>query len=331
MTIQPDRPLTDPTALAVVVNDVGPRDGLQNQAKVLAPAQRVRLVQALLAAGVQHVEVGAFVSPKAVPAMAGADRVLAELGGVDDATLTVLIPNVRGYELARAAGAKSVCMVVYGSDGMAQANAQMSRQQADAAAAEILGLARADGVRVTATIAVAFECPFDGPVQPALVQDAAAHFLELGADEFCIADTIGAANPAQVRALSRSLVEAHGAGRLGGHFHDTRAMGLANVYAALESGIRKFDASIAGLGGCPFAPGASGNVATEDVVMMLEQMGFVTGIDLARLLQASDLAQELTTTAPGGRASAWLKRQLREKGDGAAGMVVSGRAPRSPG
>ena len=294
----------------VSVNDVGPRDGLQNQAGILPPAQRARLVRALLDAGVKHVEVGAFVSPKAVPAMAGADQVLAGLRDVPDATLTVLIPNVRGYELARAAGAESVCMVVYGSDGMARSNARMRRQQADAAAADILRLARADGVRVTVTMAVAFECPFDGPVEPALVEDAANRFLELGADEFCIADTIGAANPAQVRALTRSLVNTHGAERLGCHFHDTRAMGLANVYAAVESGVRKFDASIAGLGGCPFAPGASGNVATEDVVMMLGQMGFDTGIDLRRLMQAAQLAQELTGTAPGGRASAWLKRRL---------------------
>ena len=300
----------------VIVNDVGPRDGLQNQAKVLEPGQRVRLVQALLTAGMKHIEVGAFVSPKAVPAMAGADEVLAGLRDVQGATLTVLIPNLRGYELAAAAGAKSVCMVLYGSDAMAEANARMSRQRADDAAAEILRLARADGVRVTATVAVAFECPFDGPVAPALVEDVAARFVELGVDELCIADTIGAANPAQVRALTQRLVEVHGADRLGGHFHDTRAMGLANVYAALESGLRKFDASIAGLGGCPFAPGASGNVATEDVVMLLEQMGFDTGIDLARLMQAADLAQELTGTAPGGRASAWLKRQLEKTQEG---------------
>lgn len=300
----------------VVVNDVGPRDGLQNQTRVLAPAQRVQLVRNLLAAGVKHVEVGAFVSPKAVPAMAGADQVLEGLRGAENATLTVLIPNVRGYELARAAGAKSVCMVLYGSDGMARANARMRREQAEDAAVEILRLARADGVRVTATMAVAFECPFDGPVDPVLVQDVAARFIEEGADEFCVADTIGAANPAQARELTGRLVKAHGAGCLGAHFHDTRAMGLANVYAAVESGIRKFDASIGGLGGCPFAPGASGNVATEDVVMMLEQMDFDTGIDLARLMQAAELAKELTGTAPGGRASAWLKRQLEKTQEG---------------
>ena len=300
-------------AKTVTVNDVGPRDGLQNQQKILSPAERIQLVDALLAAGMDHVEVGAFVSPKAVPAMVGADEILAGLGDPGDRVFTVLIPNVRGYELATAAGAKSVCMVLYGSDAMAQANVRMSRADAEGATAQILQQARADGVRVTSTIAVAYECPFDGPVDPTLVQDIAARFIELGTDELCIADTIGAANPQQVRTLAGSLVERHGPDRLSCHFHDTRAMGLANVFAALESGIRKFDASIGGLGGCPFAPGASGNVATEDVVMMLEQMGYDTGIDLEGLMKASSLAQELTGTARGGRAKAWLERQLAKK------------------
>jgi len=299
------------TGESVVINDVGPRDGLQNQSKVLPPAERIRLVRALLAAGITHVEVGAFVSPRAVPAMVGADEILAGLSDVTGATLTVLIPNLRGYELARAAGAARVSMVTYASDGMAQANARMTRVQAEEAAAHILDRARQDGIRVTTTLAVAYECPFDGPVDPSVVLDMVARFMELGADEICIADTIAAADPGQVRRLTRSLVQAHGPARLNCHFHDTRAMGLANVFAALESGVRKFDASIAGLGGCPFAPGASGNVATEDVVMMLEQMGFATGIDLARLMQASELARELTGTAPGGRAASWIKQQLQ--------------------
>jgi hydroxymethylglutaryl-CoA lyase len=299
----------------VVVNDVGPRDGLQNQPKILAAADRVRLIRALLSAGLRHVEVGAFVSPRAVPAMAGADEVLRNLAEAAAATLTVLVPNVEGYRRAVAAGAKSVCMVLYGSDGMARANVRMSRAEAETAAAEIIGLAGAGGVRVTATVAVAFECPFDGPTDPTVVRDVAARFLDLGADEVCIADTIGAAHPAQVHGLMQSLVDAHGPERLGCHFHDTRAMGLANVYAALEAGVRTFDSSIGGLGGCPFAPGASGNVATEDVVMMVQQMGFETGIDLGRLMQASDLARELTGTAPGGRAGPWLRRHLAKSGE----------------
>lgn len=301
----------------VIVNDVGPRDGLQNQKRILEPAQRVQLVKSLLNAGLSNVEVGAFVSPKAVPAMAGADQVLAGLREYDAPPnrFTVLIPNLRGYELAKAAGAKSVCMVLYGSEGMAQANVGMSLGEAEQATTQILKRAKADGIRVVATISVAFECPIDGPVAPSLVRDVAARFMQQGADEVAIADTIGAANPMQVRKLTQTLVDDHGAQRLSCHFHDTRAMGLANVYAAVESGIRKFDASIGGLGGCPFAPGASGNVATEDVVMLLSQMGFETGIDLGRLMESAALARELTGTAPGGRATTWLKQYLAKQSE----------------
>lgn len=301
---------------AVTLNDVGPRDGLQNQPKVLEPAARVRLVRALLEAGVTHVEAGAFVSPRAVPAMAGAGEIMA---GLTDAStshglpvLTFLVPNLRGYELAREAGVRSVCMVLYGSERMAEANVRMSRSDAERAADEILERARQDGVRVTATVAVAFECPWEGPTDPAWVVSLARRMLVRGADEFCVADTIGAANPRQVQSLMRRLVDENGSDRLSCHFHDTRAMGLVNVYAALETGIRKFDAAIGGLGGCPFAPGTSGNVATEDVVMMLEQMGYSTGIDLGGLLRASELATELTGTAPGGRARDWLLQQHRK-------------------
>lgn len=295
---------------AVTLNDVGPRDGLQNQPRVLEPAARVRLVEALLQAGVRHVEAGAFVSPMAVPAMAGADQVLSGLTGYSEAVLTVLIPNLKGYELATAAGARSVCMVLYGSDEMAQANVRMSRVQAEDMTAQILQRARQEGVRVTATIAVSFECPYAGPVDPGLIEDISERFLELGADELCLADTIGAAHPRQVRELVSRIAHSGDSSRLGCHFHDTRAMGLANVYAALEAGVCKFDAAIAGLGGCPFAPGASGNVATEDVVMMLEQMGLDTGIDLDGLMRAAELARKLTGAAPGGRATAWIRKKL---------------------
>lgn len=291
----------------VIINDVGPRDGLQNQAVTLTPEQRVELISALLKAGMDHIEVGSFVSPKAVPAMAGTDRVLAALDDEQDG-FSVLVPNMKGYELARDAGAKCVGMVLYGTDGMARANVNMSRVEADRVMEQILHRAQRDGVRALATIAVAWECPFDGPVAADTVAGITRRFMSLGAEQVVLADTIGAANPEQVRDLTTMLVNEHGAKRLSCHFHDTRAMGLANVFAALESGIRSFDASIGGLGGCPFAPGASGNVATEDVVMMLDQMGYDTGIDLQELMNASQLAGALTKNAPGGRAKAWLTR-----------------------
>lgn len=295
---------------SVIINDVGPRDGLQNQTKILEPRDRIALVRALLAAGMKYIEVAAFVSPKAVPAMAGAADVVAGLADVEDANLSVLIPNMKGYELATGAGATAVAMVLYATDEMAQANVRMTMAEADDATEAIIERASNDGVAVMATISVSFECPFAGAVDPAVVRASAERFLSLDISEFVVADTIGAANPGQVRGLMDALVRDHGSDRLACHFHDTRAMGLANVFAALESGVRRFDASIGGLGGCPFAPGASGNVATEDVVMMLEQMGFDTGIDLPALLSASDLARELTGTAPGGRAKPWMDRYL---------------------
>ena len=291
----------------VIINDVGPRDGLQNQAVTLTPGQRVELIRALLKAGMDHIELGSFVSPKAVPAMAGTDRVLAALDD-EQGGFSVLVPNMKGYELARDAGAKCVGMVLYGTDAMARANVNMSRAEAERVMEQILQTAERDGVRALATISVAWECPFDGPVAADTVAGITRRFMSLGADQVVLADTIGAADPEQVRDLTAMLVNEHGAERLGCHFHDTRAMGLANVFAALESGIRSFDASIGGLGGCPFAPGASGNVATEDVVMMLEQMGYDTGIDLQELMNASQLADALTNNAPGGRAKAWLER-----------------------
>lgn len=302
------------TVETVVITDVGPRDGLQNQPKILTIEERLALVKAISDAGVPQIEVGSFVSPKAVPAMAGTELLFASLERSDfDTPSIALIPNMKGYELARAAGAKTVTMVLYASDGMAQKNAAMSMTKAELITLDILKLARQDGIEVIATIAVAFACPFDGPTDPQIVERAVAKFIEAGADQVVLADTIGAAHPQQVRELTATLVRQHGAEKLGCHFHDTRAMGLANVYAAVESGIRRFDSSIAGLGGCPFAPGASGNVATDDIAMMLEQMGFETGIDLNKLMQASDLAQALTGTAPGGRSKAWLEGHLAKQ------------------
>ncbi len=297
----------------VVFTDVGPRDGLQNQPRILSVQERLALIGALAAAGVRSIEVGSFVSPRAVPAMAGTDEVVAGLPAGDGVLYSALIPNMKGYELASRAGVRTVNMVLYASEGMASKNVNMSMAQAEEATEAILARAREDGISVVAAVATAFQCPFDGPTDPGMVCDIVARFLERGLEQIVLADTIGAANPGQVRALTGDLVAEHGADRLGCHFHDTRAMGLANVFAALESGIYRFDGSVAGLGGCPFAPGASGNVASEDVVMMLEQMGYDTGIDLDALLKASDLAQELTGTAPGGRAKAWLKPWLAKR------------------
>ena len=294
------------TQETIVINEVGPRDGLQSQDKHLTVEQRVALVESLLAAGIKHIEAGSFVSPKAVPQLAGTDQVLAAVSLPADAELSVLGPNMKGYELARAAGAETVAVVVSATETMNLKNIRMTLEQTLAVAKDIIARGKSEGARVQAYLSVAWECPFEGPVPAATVIAQAALLADWGADEIVMADTIGAANPAGVRDVMDALVAAHGAQRLACHFHDTRAMGLANVFAAIESGVRRFDSSLGGLGGCPFAPGAKGNVATEDVVMMVEQMGFTTGINMPALLQAVSRASEFTGYVQGGRAHYWL-------------------------
>ena len=297
-------------ACRVTINEVGPRDGLQSQSRILPVAERLQLIRALEAAGISRIEAGSFVSPKAVPAMADTGLLLQSLDRRGSVNHSFLIPNMKGYELARESGAESVTMVIYASETMARRNARMGMDDAERTAFSIIDLARADGIEVIVIVAVSFACPFEGAVDAALVSRITERFVAAGIHRLVLADTIGAANPAQVAALLTPLAESHGPGILGCHFHDTRAMALANVYAAVQAGIRWFDSSIGGLGGCPFAPGASGNVATEDVVVMLQQMGLETGIDTSRLLEASDLATRLTGTAPGGRVREWLRAQL---------------------
>ncbi len=296
----------------IIINDVGPRDGLQNQPKILEPAQRLQLINKLLEAGVRNIEVGAFVSPKAVPAMAGTDEVVAGLPD-GDYHFSALIPNRKGYELAKAAGVQTLGLVLAASNTMNEKNIRMSTEQGLAVCRDVLEQSRADGLNTQAYVATAWECPFEGLIDESAVIELSGSLLSAGASEIVLADTIGAASPAQVKSLVSKLVAEFGADKLSCHFHDTRAMGVADVFAAVECGIRKFDASIGGLGGCPFAPGATGNVATEDVVLMLTQMGFDTGIDLAGLVAAAELAKELTGNCDGGHASRWLKRQI-EKG-----------------
>jgi hydroxymethylglutaryl-CoA lyase len=291
----------------VTVSDVGPRDGLQNQPRILTPQQRLQLIEALVAAGLKHIEFGSFVSPKAVPAMAGTEEVAALLPRGDIEYIS-FVPNLKGYQRAREAGVRSVVLAVAATDTMNQKNIRMDTAEAMAVCGEVIAQGKKDGVAVHGCVATAWECPFEGATDPGQVSRLANRMRELGANHIVIADTIGAAHPRQVGTLMKRLAGELGADTLTCHFHDTRAMALANAYAALEAGIRRFDASVGGLGGCPFAPGATGNVATEDLVMMLTQMGFDTGIDLEKLIAAGRLAGELTGAPTGGRAAAWLSR-----------------------
>ena len=298
-------------AETVVVNEVGPRDGLQNQPRILSVEQRLTLIGALVGAGLPALEVGSFVAPHAVPAMANTDAVIA---GLPRAAVyySALVPNHKGYALAKATGIKAIGSVIAASNTFNEKNIRMSTAQAVGVVLDLIAQSKRDGIDSLVYLSTAWECPYEGAIDPRHVLALAAQVFAAGASEVIIADTIGAADPAATGALLQLLVREFGASQLTCHFHDTRGMALANVYAALQCDIRKFDASIAGLGGCPFAPGASGNVATEDVALLLQQMGFATGIDLKSLVCAAELALALTGSGSGGHSLRWLQRQREQ-------------------
>lgn len=295
-------------AETVIIKEVAARDGLQAQPKHLTVEQRIALVAALAKTGVPELEIGSFVSPKAVPQMAGTDEIAASLPAADLA-YSALVPNMKGYELAVRAGVRSHAIALAATEEMNQNNIRKSLEETFVMGEEILDRAAADGVAIHAYLAVAFECPYEGPVEESLVLQLVDRLMAHNPARLMIADTIGAAHPAAVQSMMQKLIERYGPDHLGCHFHDTRAMGLANVYAALQAGVRQFDASAGGLGGCPFAPGAKGNVATEDVVMMCQAMGYDTGVQMPALLDAVALLSEMIGAPQGGRAHTWLSKQ----------------------
>lgn len=295
----------------VLINEVGPRDGLQSQGKTLAVAERLELIKALVdTGGLRAVEVGSFVSPKAVPQMAGTDLMYPQLPKADHVNYSVLVPNMKGYELAKAAGARTFNVVLSATETMNQKNIRMSLEQTTAVCVEIMQRCKAEGMQGQAYVAVAFSCPFEGVTSPQVVRQLSEQMLEAGASKVIIADTIGAANPRQVSELLHGWIDDIGSARLSCHFHDTRGMALANVLAALNEGVREFDSSIGGLGGCPFSPGASGNLATEDLALMLESMGFNIGFSARDLVPVVRQAEKLTGVQLGGHAFRWLARQV---------------------
>ena len=271
----------------VTVVEVGPRDGLQNEALPLSVDDRVAFCQALLAAGLPVVEVGAFVSPKWVPQMAGSDEVLRRLAGVATARLPVLVPNRKGYEAALAAGAREIAIFTAASDTFNRRNTNASIADSFHRFAEFVPDALARGLRVRGYVSTCFGCPYEGVVPVARVAQVARRLHELGCHEISIGDTIGVGVPTQVAELLGALARVIPWDRLAVHFHDTRGTALANVLAALQEGVTVVDSSAGGLGGCPYAPGASGNLATEDLLHMLHGMGIETGVDLAGVVAAS--------------------------------------------
>ena len=292
----------------VVIKEVAARDGLQAQPKHLTVEQRIALLGALVETGVAELEIGSFVSPKAVPQMAGTDEIAANLPPAQLA-YSALVPNMKGYELAVRAGIRSHAIALAATEEMNQNNIRKTLEDTFVMGEEILDRAAAEGVDIHAYLAVAFECPYEGAVEESLVLEQVDRLMQHQPARLMIADTIGAANPAAVHSMMHKLVDRYGPERLGCHFHDTRAMGLANVYAALQAGVRQFDASAGGLGGCPFAPGAKGNVATEDVVMLCESIGYETGLNMPKLLEAVALLSDMIGAPQGGRAHTWLSKQ----------------------
>lgn len=241
----------------VLVKEVAPRDGLQAQSVEITLAQRAELIGALVDANVPELEIGSFVSPKAVPQMAGTDQLASDLP-TGNSRFSALVPNMKGYELACQTGLQQLAIVVSATEQMNQNNIRKSLNDTFLMADDILTRAAAEGIEIHAYLAVAFECPYEGLVAESTVLDQARQLMASKPARLVIADTIGAANPRAVKSLMSQLVNEFGSDALGCHFHDTRAMGLANVYSALESGVRQFDSAAGGLGGCPFAPGAKG-------------------------------------------------------------------------
>ena len=284
--------------MALIVCDVGPRDGLQNESKVLTPELRAELCDRLAAAGVKRLEAASFVNPKLVPQMAGAEDVMAALHRQAGTTYAGLVLNEKGYERAAAAGVDEVHYAFAATDEFGRRNQNATTDEGLRTAQVLVARARSDRMPITVTLSVAFGCPFEGPVPPARVLSIVERLMEIPADEICLADTIGVAVPSQVRELVRG---ARGLGAsCGAHFHNTRNTGYANAVAALEEGVVSLDASVGGAGGCPFAPKATGNIATEDLVYLLRGLGVETGIDLDAMIDASRwLGAELGRELPG--------------------------------
>jgi hydroxymethylglutaryl-CoA lyase len=289
----------------VTIKEVAARDGLQAQSVEISLDQRRELIMSLVAAGVPELEIGSFVSPKAVPQMAGTDA-LAQTLPAAKAQYSALVPNMKGYELARREGLNQLAIVVSATEQMNQNNIRKSLEDTFSMASDIMRRAREEQVDIHAYLAVAFECPYEGRVHSNVVMDQVEQLMRDAPARLVIADTIGAANPRAVKSMMTELVAQFGVEALGCHFHDTRAMGLANVFAALDAGVRQFDSSAGGLGGCPFAPGAKGNVATEDVVMLCESAGLSTGINIEALLASVAHLTQMIGSEQGGRAHYWL-------------------------
>lgn len=281
--------------------EVGPRDGLQNEANPVSIADKVTLVNNLSAAGFRHIEVGSFVSPKWVPQMAGSAEVFAAIDQHPGVAYSALTPNLRGFEDALAAGVREVAVFAAASESFSQRNINCSIKESLERFAPIMEAARAHGIQVRGYVSCVLGCPYEGAIDPQQVAIVSRELLDMGCYEVSLGDTIGTGTPGATRTLLEVVAARVPRQQLAGHFHDTYGQALANIYASLLEGISVFDSSVAGLGGCPYAKGASGNVASEDVLYMLNGLGIDTGIDLDRLIEAGQGISRVLGRATGSR------------------------------
>lgn len=301
-------------ARRIEIVEVSPRDGLQNEPEILATDVKLELIERAVDTGIRRIEVASFVNPKRVPQMADAEAVMAGLPAREGVTYIGLVLNRRGFDRAAAAGCREVNYAFAASDAFGERNQGMTVEQALAVHDEIAAAAVAAGIRFTTTISTAFGCPFEGEVPPERVIALAGHCARQGVAEIALADTIGVAAPTQVTALLAEVAGNAPSVPLRCHFHNTRNTGIANAYAAVEAGVSALDASIGGIGGCPFAPAATGNIPTEDLIYMLTRMGIETGIDTdAAIETAAWLERQLGRPVPAllGRAGNFPPRELR--------------------
>ena len=278
----------------ITIREVGTRDGIQSLGAFIDTAQKVELLETLAATGLRRIEATSFVNPKAVPQMADATDVMARVKRRPGVQYEALVPNVRGAQDAIAARMDGILVVLMASEAFNRKNVRMSVDESVSQAAAIKSVCDSAGVPCTGAIGTAFGCPYEGEIAPSRVFSLIERYQELGFGEIMLADTTGMANPLQIERVMSEVFARYGSQlSFGLHLHNTRGMGLANVVAGVHAGVTLFDASIAGIGGCPFAPQAAGNISTEDTVHMLEEMGYSTGIDLSRLIAAARLAQEI--------------------------------------
>ena len=289
----------------VRIVEMGPRDGLQNEKTTISVEARIAFVEALVAAGLHTCEVGSFVSPKAIPQMINSDQVLRAANRLPG-EFHVLVPNEKGYDSAVAAGAKVVSVFASASEGFSRANINCSVDESIERFKPVTARAKADGIKVRGYVSCVLGCPFDGEVKPAAVAKVARQLSDLGCYEISLGDTIGVGTPAKARELLHVVGQEVPVSNLAMHFHDTYGQALANLYAGMEEGVRVIDSAAGGLGGCPYAPGATGNVATEDVVYMLEGMGIATGVDMQKLLAATNQVSSLIGRPPVSRVATAL-------------------------